>query len=170
MKQIQHWIDGSLTTGVSSRVGPVFNPASGVQTGEVALANGGDVDEAVRSAKEAFESWRNSALTQRQNVMFAFREIMSARRQEMAETLTAEHGKTVDDALGEVQRGIEVIEFACNIAHLLKGDYSEQVSELTPTPSDSRWGLLPESHRSTSRRWSRCGCTRSRSPAATPSS
>ncbi|MFV1961783.1 MAG: CoA-acylating methylmalonate-semialdehyde dehydrogenase [Acidimicrobiia bacterium] len=128
MKQIQHWIDGSLTAGVSSRVGPVFNPASGVQTGEVALANGGDVDEAVRSAKEAFESWRNSALTQRQNVMFAFREIMSARRQEMAETLTSEHGKTVDDALGEVQRGIEVIEFACNIAHLLKGDYSEQVS------------------------------------------
>jgi malonate-semialdehyde dehydrogenase (acetylating) / methylmalonate-semialdehyde dehydrogenase len=128
MKQIQHWIDGSLTTGASSRVGPVFNPASGVQTGEVALANSGDVDEAVRSAKEAFESWRNSALTQRQNVMFAFREIMSARRQEMAETLTSEHGKTVDDALGEVQRGIEVIEFACNIAHLLKGDYSEQVS------------------------------------------
>ncbi len=128
MRQIQHWIDGSLTAGVSSRVGPVFNPATGEQTGEVALANGDDVDTVVRSAREAFESWRNSSLTKRQNIMFAFREIMSARRQEMAETLTSEHGKTVDDALGEVQRGIEVVEFACNIAHLLKGDFSEQVS------------------------------------------
>ena len=128
MKEIQHWIDGSITSGASSRVGPVFNPATGKQTGEVALAHSGDVDKAVRSAKEAFESWRSSALTLRQNIMFAFREIMSARRQEMAETLTSEHGKTVDDALGEVQRGIEVIEFACNIAHLLKGDFSEQVS------------------------------------------
>ncbi len=128
MKQVQHWIDGSLTAGASSRVGPVFNPAAGEQTGEVALANSDDVDTAVRSAKEAFESWRNSSLTKRQNIMFAFREIMSARRQEMAETLTSEHGKTVDDSLGEVQRGIEVVEFACNIAHLLKGDFSEQVS------------------------------------------
>ena len=128
MKQIQHWIDGSLTAGASSRVGPVFNPATGEQTGQVALANSDDVDAAVRSAKEAFDSWRNSSLTKRQNIMFAFREIMAARSQEMAETLTSEHGKTVDDALGEVQRGIEVVEFACNIAHLLKGDFSEQVS------------------------------------------
>jgi malonate-semialdehyde dehydrogenase (acetylating)/methylmalonate-semialdehyde dehydrogenase len=128
MKQIQHWIDGSLAAGASSRVGPVFNPATGEQTGQVALANTDDVDAAVRSAKEAFESWRYSSLTKRQNIMFAFREIMSHRRQEMAETLTSEHGKTVDDAVGEVQRGIEVVEFACNIAHLLKGDYSEQVS------------------------------------------
>ncbi|MCZ6631257.1 MAG: CoA-acylating methylmalonate-semialdehyde dehydrogenase [Actinobacteria bacterium] len=128
MKQIQHWIDGSLTAGASSRVGPVFNPAAGEQTGEVALANSDDVDTAVRSAKKAFDSWRNSSLTKRQKVMFAFREIMAARSQEMAETLTSEHGKTVDDALGEVQRGIEVVEFACNIAHLLKGDFSEQVS------------------------------------------
>ncbi|MEE9532930.1 MAG: CoA-acylating methylmalonate-semialdehyde dehydrogenase, partial [Acidimicrobiia bacterium] len=128
MRQIQHWIDGSLAAGTSSRVGPVFNPATGEQTGQVALANTDDVDAAVRSAKEAFESWRYSSLTKRQNIMFAFREIMSDRRQEMAETLTSEHGKTVDDALGEVQRGIEVVEFACNIAHQLKGDFSEQVS------------------------------------------
>jgi malonate-semialdehyde dehydrogenase (acetylating)/methylmalonate-semialdehyde dehydrogenase len=128
MRQIQHWIDGSLAAGASSRVGPVFNPATGEQTGQVALANTDDVDAAVRSAREAFESWRYSSLTKRQNIMFAFREIMSDRRQEMAETLTSEHGKTVDDAVGEVQRGIEVVEFACNIAHLLKGDYSEQVS------------------------------------------
>jgi malonate-semialdehyde dehydrogenase (acetylating)/methylmalonate-semialdehyde dehydrogenase len=128
MKQILHWIDGSLVAGSSSRLGPVYNPATGEQTGEVAMAHSEDVDTAVRSAREAFESWGHSSLTRRQNVMFAFREILSARRQEMAETLTAEHGKTVDDALGEVQRGLEVVEFACNIAHQLKGDYSEQVS------------------------------------------
>jgi malonate-semialdehyde dehydrogenase (acetylating)/methylmalonate-semialdehyde dehydrogenase len=128
MKQIQHWIDGSPTAGASPRLGPVYNPATGEQTGEVVMAHSEDVDTAVRSAREAFESWGQSSLTRRQNIMFAFREILSARRQEMAETLTAEHGKTVDDALGEVQRGLEVIEFACNIAHLLKGDYSEQVS------------------------------------------
>ena len=128
MKQIQHWIDGSLTAGTSSRVGPVFNPASGEQTGEVVFASTGDVDTAVQSAKKAFESWQDSALTQRQNIMFAFRELVAARRRELAELLTAEHGKTIDDALGEVQRGLEVIEFACNIAHLLKGEFSEQVS------------------------------------------
>ncbi|MEA1902457.1 MAG: CoA-acylating methylmalonate-semialdehyde dehydrogenase [Actinomycetota bacterium] len=128
MKQIQHWIDGSYTAGSSTRVGPVYNPATGEQTGEVALASTSDVDVAVRSARAAFETWQHSALTKRQNIMFAFREIVAARSREMAETLTSEHGKTVDDALGEVQRGLEVIEFACNIAHLLKGDYSEQVS------------------------------------------
>lgn len=106
----------------------MFNPATGEQTGEVALASASDVDAAVASAARAFEDWRYSSLTTRQNVMFAFRELVAARRREIAEVLTAEHGKTIDDALGEVQRGLEVVEFACNIAHLLKGDYSEQVS------------------------------------------
>jgi len=128
MKQITHWIDGGWTAGSSDRIGPVFNPATGAQTGEVALASGADVDVAVEAARNAFETWRNSSLTQRQNIMFAFREIVAARRREIAETLTSEHGKTIDDALGEVQRGLEVIEFACNIAHLLKGEFSEQVS------------------------------------------
>lgn len=128
MRQIQHWIGGASSGGTSSRGGAVYNPATGRQTGEVAFATSADVDAAVEAAKSAFESWRHSALTQRQNVMFSFREMVSARRRELAETLTAEHGKTIDDALGEVQRGLEVIEFACNIAHLLKGDYSEQVS------------------------------------------
>ena len=128
MKQIQHWVNGSFTAGASTRAGAVFNPATGKQTGEVSFANTQDVDAAVSSAKAAFESWRHSPLTLRQNIMFSFREMVAARRQELAETLTSEHGKTVDDALGEVQRGLEVIEFACNIAHLLKGDYSEQVS------------------------------------------
>jgi len=83
---------------------------------------------AVQSAQKAFETWQFSSLTQRQNIMFAFREIVADRSLEIAQTLTSEHGKTVDDALGEVQRGLEVIEFACNIAHLLKGDFSAQVS------------------------------------------
>ncbi len=128
MKQIDHWIDGRLMTGGSDRSGPVYNPATGVQTAEVALASSQDVDVAVQSASRAFETWRYSSLTQRQNIMFAFRELVAARKMDFARLLTAEHGKTLDDAAGEVQRGLEVVEFACNIAHLLKGDFSEQVS------------------------------------------
>lgn len=128
MKQILHWVGGAYTAGSSDRSGAVYNPATGQQTGEVALAGSDDVDRAVKVARDVFETWRYSSLTQRQNVMFAFRELVAARRLELAEALTAEHGKTIDDALGEVQRGLEVIEFACNIAHLLKGDFSEQVS------------------------------------------
>ncbi|MEX1124683.1 MAG: CoA-acylating methylmalonate-semialdehyde dehydrogenase [Acidimicrobiia bacterium] len=128
MRTINHWIDGSASAGASARVGPVYNPATGSQTAEVPMASAADVDAAVRSAKNAFETWRYSSLTQRQNIMFAFRELVAARLLEFANLLTAEHGKTTDDALGEVQRGLEVIEFACNIAHLLKGDFSEQVS------------------------------------------
>jgi malonate-semialdehyde dehydrogenase (acetylating)/methylmalonate-semialdehyde dehydrogenase len=128
MKQIQHWIGGASSPGTSDRFGQVFNPATGEQTGEVVFASVDDVDAAVRTAAEAFETWRYSSLTQRQNVMFAFREIVAARRREIAEVLTSEHGKTIDDAMGEVQRGLEVVEFACNIAHLVKGEFSEQVS------------------------------------------
>jgi malonate-semialdehyde dehydrogenase (acetylating) / methylmalonate-semialdehyde dehydrogenase len=128
MRQITHWIDGASAAGSSSRTGPVYNPATGAQTAEVLMASAEDVDLTVQAAKRAFELWRESSLANRQNIMFAFRELVAARRRELAEILTAEHGKTIDDALGEVQRGLEVIEFACNIAHLLKGDYSEQVS------------------------------------------
>ncbi|MFP3880764.1 MAG: CoA-acylating methylmalonate-semialdehyde dehydrogenase [Actinomycetota bacterium] len=128
MKQIQHWVNGSFVSGSSGRSGPVFNPATGEQTGEVAYASSEDVDAAVQAAAEAFETWRYSPLTQRQNIMFAYRELVAERKREIAEVLTSEHGKTIDDAMGEVQRGLEVVEFACNIAHLLKGDYSEQVS------------------------------------------
>jgi len=128
MNRILHWIDGKATAGAAERVGPVFNPATGEQAAEVVFASTSDVDTAVASAREAFESWRDSPLTQRQNIMFAFRELVAARRDDLARLLTAEHGKTLDDARGEVQRGLEVIEFATNIAHLLKGEYSEQVS------------------------------------------
>ncbi len=128
MRTINHWIDGTQTAGASTRVGPVYNPATGSQTAEVPLASTADVDTAVQSARRAFETWRYSSLTLRQNIMFAFRELVAARKLDIAKLLTAEHGKTIDDALGEVQRGLEVVEFACNIAHLLKGDFSEQVS------------------------------------------
>jgi malonate-semialdehyde dehydrogenase (acetylating) / methylmalonate-semialdehyde dehydrogenase len=128
MRLIEHWIDGASHSGESERTSPVFNPATGEQTAEVLLASRGDVDRAVAAASAAYEGWSRSPLVQRQNIMFAFRELIAERRQDIAAALTAEHGKTLDDALGEVQRGLEVVEFACNIAHLLKGDYSEQVS------------------------------------------
>ncbi|MDK1010430.1 MAG: CoA-acylating methylmalonate-semialdehyde dehydrogenase [Actinomycetota bacterium] len=128
MQLINHWIDGAFVSAAPRRTGPVFNPATGAQTAEVAMASGDDVDLAVAAATRAYESWRNASLTRRQNIMFAFRELVAKNKRELAEALTAEHGKTIDDAAGEVQRGLEVIEFACNIAHLLKGDFSEQVS------------------------------------------
>jgi malonate-semialdehyde dehydrogenase (acetylating)/methylmalonate-semialdehyde dehydrogenase len=127
MKQLTHWIDGQ-SFHAGGRSGPVFNPATGQQTLEVSLASASDVDQAVQVAKRTFETWRYSSLAQRQNIMFAFRELVAERKLDLAKLLTAEHGKTIDDAMGEVQRGLEVIEFACNIAHLMKGDYSEQVS------------------------------------------
>lgn len=128
MNQVTHWINGAPVTGASMRVGPIFNPATGEQTAEVRMASVADVDAAVQAARLAYETWRDSSLTKRQNIMFAFRELVADRRMELARLLTDEHGKTIDDSLGEVQRGLEIIEFACNIGHVLKGDYSEQVS------------------------------------------
>ena len=128
MKTINHWIGGRTWSEAPLSSAPVFNPATGDQSGEVALATAAEVDAAVAAAKEAFEEWRSVPVTRRQNIMFNYRQILVERRQQMAETLTSEHGKTIPDALGEVQRGLEVVEFACNMAHLAKGEYSEQVS------------------------------------------
>ena len=133
MKQITHWIGGKPSEAGAERTGPVFNPATGEQTAEVGLASVNDVNVAVATAKEAFGEWRDSPLTRRQNIMFAYRQLVADHRLDLARALTAEHGKTLDDALGEVQRGLEVVEFACNIAHLLKGEYSEQVSTSVDT-------------------------------------
>jgi malonate-semialdehyde dehydrogenase (acetylating)/methylmalonate-semialdehyde dehydrogenase len=133
MRLITHWINGEPVTGTPERTGAVYDPATGQQRAEVAMATPDIVDLAVRTAKNAFETWRDSALTRRQNIMFAYREIVVARKDEMARLLSEEHGKTFDDARGEVQRGLEVIEFACNIAHMLKGEYSEQVSTSVDT-------------------------------------
>ena len=133
MKQITHWIAGKPWDATPERVGPVFNPATGQQTADVALATVAEVDAAVATARTAFETWRHSPLTRRQNIMFEYRRLVADHKLDLAKALTAEHGKTLDDALGEVQRGLEVVEFACNIAHLLKGEYSEQVSTSVDT-------------------------------------
>ena len=133
MRTITHWIDGRPWEGEPERAGPVFDPAAGRQTARVAFAGAAEVDAAVAAARKAFESWRSTPLTRRQNIMFAYRELIARRRLDLARALTAEHGKTLDDSLGEVQRGLEVVEFACNIAHLLKGDFSEQVSASVDT-------------------------------------
>ena len=128
MRVVNHWIKGTNVDASSGRTSPVFNPATGEQTGEVTLASTDDVDRAVAVASEAYAEWRNSALTRRQNIMFKMRDLVDRYRLDLAKIITSEHGKTVDDALGEVQRGLEVIDFVTNIAHLMKGEYSEQVS------------------------------------------
>ena len=133
MNKVSHWVSGSLWDGVGSDTAPVFNPATGQQSAEVVLGGADDVNQAVAAASKAFLDWRDTPLTRRQNIMFDFRRILTERRADMARQVSAEHGKTFDDALGEVQRGLEVVEFVCNIAHLLKGEYSEQVSTAVDT-------------------------------------
>ena len=128
MRTIEHWIDGKTTTGASPRRGAVWNPATGKQQAEVVLGTARDVDDAVQSARRAYAEWSQMSLSKRTKVMFAFRELVNARIDDVAEVVSDEHGKVLSDARGEVQRGLEVIEFACGIPHLLKGEYSDQVS------------------------------------------
>ncbi|WP_129663998.1 CoA-acylating methylmalonate-semialdehyde dehydrogenase [Phytoactinopolyspora endophytica] len=128
MRTIEHWIDGRTTSGSSTRTSQVWNPATGQQQAEVLLADSADVSAAVASASAAFESWSQTSLSKRTKILFNFRQLVDARAQDLAEIIADEHGKVVSDALGEVQRGLEVVEFACGIPHLLKGDYSDQVS------------------------------------------
>jgi malonate-semialdehyde dehydrogenase (acetylating)/methylmalonate-semialdehyde dehydrogenase len=128
VRTIEHWIGGATTAGTSSRMSPVYNPATGEQQAQVVLASRADVDAAVASGRKAFDTWGQSSLSQRTKVLFAFRELVTRRARDLAEVISDEHGKVVSDALGEVQRGLEVVEFACGIPHLVKGDYSDQVS------------------------------------------
>ena len=125
---VEHWINGKTASGASTRTAPVYNPALGQVAREVRLATTGDVDAAVQAAKAAFPAWSGASWAKRQQVMFAFREILNARKEEVAAILTNEHGKVTADALGEVARGLEVVEFATGIPHLAKGEYSENVS------------------------------------------
>lgn len=126
--RITHFINGKFWTGAQGRAGEVFNPATGEVTGQVDLASIEVVDEAVAAAQAGFEIWRSSSLAKRTQIIFAFREILNARKEEIAALITFEHGKVLSDALGEVTRGQEVVEFACGVPHLLKGGYSEGVS------------------------------------------
>ncbi len=128
MRTIEHWIGGTHTAGRSDRYDEVFDPAAGAPQARVALAGEADVAAAVGAATAAFESWEQSSLSQRTGILFRFRELVLAREDELAKIISSEHGKTLDDARGEVVRGREVVDFACGIASLLKGDYSDQVS------------------------------------------
>jgi len=127
-ERIGHWIAGRLVAGTSGRHGPVYDPARGRLAREVDFASAREVDEAVQAAARAFPAWRATSLSKRTQILFSFRNLVEAHRHELAALLTAEHGKVTSDALGEIARGLENLEFACGIQHLLKGDFSEQAS------------------------------------------
>ena len=128
IRTISHWIGGKPVARGSGRSGVVWNPATGEVQARVHFASAKKVDDAVDAAKGAFPEWRATALSRRAEIMFKLRELVDANRRRIAEILTLEHGKTFPDALGEVARGIENIEFACGIPNLLKGGFSEQAS------------------------------------------
>ena len=167
LETINHIIGGQETSGASSRSAPVYDPATGQVQRHVLLAEPADVDAAVQAAKQAFATWSNTAVVRRARVMFKFRELLVEHTDELARIIASEHGKTVEDAKGEITRGMEVVEFACGIAELTKGEFSDQVStgdRPAFVPPAAR-ASAPGSRRSTSRSWSRSGCIRSRSRA-----
>jgi malonate-semialdehyde dehydrogenase (acetylating)/methylmalonate-semialdehyde dehydrogenase len=125
---IGHWMDGAERASSGGRTAPVFNPATGAVQAHVALADRADVDAAIASAKRGFEVWSGFSIAKRQAVLFAFRELLNARRPELAAIITAEHGKVLSDAMGEILRGQEVVELATGFPHLIKGAYSENAS------------------------------------------
>ena len=127
MKTIQHYVGGKSVLGQSQRTGKVFNPATGEQSAEVRLANTKDVDQAVADAKKAFESWSNKPPLQRARVMFKFKELIEKNSKELTEIIVSEHGKVFEDARGSLNRGLEVVEYACGIPEMLKGDFTENV-------------------------------------------
>ncbi|MFE5709105.1 aldehyde dehydrogenase family protein, partial [Rhodococcus koreensis] len=128
MAVISHWFDNKTFPGTSGNTAPVTNPATGAVTGQVALASVEDARAVIDAAAAAFPAWRDTSLAKRTQIIFTFRELLNERKGELAEIITAEHGKVVSDALGEVSRGQEVVEFACGIAHLLKGGMTENAS------------------------------------------
>jgi malonate-semialdehyde dehydrogenase (acetylating)/methylmalonate-semialdehyde dehydrogenase len=128
MKRITHWVNGEYSTSKAARSGDIYNPATGEVIGSVDFADSALVDQAVAVATEAFKTWRHSSLTKRTQVLFAFRELLNENKEKLAAIITEEHGKVLSDALGEVTRGLEVVEFSCGIPHLLKGGFSEEVS------------------------------------------
>ncbi|KQR44053.1 methylmalonate-semialdehyde dehydrogenase [Frigoribacterium sp. Leaf164] len=125
---VAHWIDNAEVPGTSGRTAPVYDPALGVVTKDVSLADQSEIDAAVASAARAFPAWRDLSITKRQQILFRFRELLNERKGELAEILTSEHGKVLSDALGEITRGLEVVELATGFPHLIKGEFSQQVS------------------------------------------
>ncbi|MDT2004196.1 CoA-acylating methylmalonate-semialdehyde dehydrogenase [Rhodococcus opacus] len=128
MAVISHWLNNKSYPGTRVDTAPVTNPATGAVTGQVALASVEDARAVIDAAAAAFPAWRDTSLAKRTQVIFKFRELLNERKGELAEIITSEHGKVVSDALGEVSRGQEVVEFACGIAHLLKGGMTENAS------------------------------------------
>ena len=128
MKSISHWVNGSVMADKPDRTGEIFNPATGQVSANVAFADAATVDKIVNISEKAFEQWRHASLTKRTQILFSFRELVNKNKEKIAELITAEHGKVLSDAQGEVTRGLEVVEFACGIPHLLKGGFSEEVS------------------------------------------
>ncbi|WIB78357.1 CoA-acylating methylmalonate-semialdehyde dehydrogenase [Curtobacterium sp. MCPF17_002] len=125
---VGHWIDGARVDSTSGNTAPVYDPAIGVATKQVALADEAEIQAAIASAKAAFPKWSNLSLAKRQQILFAFREVLNRDKAELAEIITSEHGKVIDDALGEIARGQEVVELATSIPSLMKGEFSDQVS------------------------------------------
>ena len=125
---LYHWMNGSIFEGASGRFSDVTNPATGEVSAQLALAGEDEVGAVVAAAVAAFPGWRDTSLAKRTQVLFAFRELLNARKKELAAIITAEHGKVFSDAFGEVSRGQEVVEFACGIAHLVKGSFTENAS------------------------------------------
>ncbi|MFM1844769.1 MAG: hypothetical protein RI917_87, partial [Actinomycetota bacterium] len=128
MNTVPHFIGGVEVNSQSGRTAPVFDPALGKETKQVALANQDEINLAISTAKKAFPAWRDMSLARRQQIIFNFRELLNAKKSELAAIITAEHGKVLSDALGEITRGQEVVEFACGMPHLLKGEFSENAS------------------------------------------
>ncbi|GAB3300465.1 CoA-acylating methylmalonate-semialdehyde dehydrogenase [Parasphingorhabdus pacifica] len=125
---LPHWVDNKPWEGAGARSGEVFDPATGKAQRHVRLADSTDVDAVVGASRDAFPGWRDTSLARRTQILFRFRELLAERKGELAEIITAEHGKVLDDALGEISRGVEVVEFACGMGHLLKGEMTDNAS------------------------------------------
>ncbi|MDG1708465.1 MAG: aldehyde dehydrogenase family protein, partial [Emcibacteraceae bacterium] len=127
MYKVDHYIGGKLVAATGDRNAPIYDPSTGAVQGEVGLASPADVDAAVAVASKAFETWSDTGLMKRVSIMFKFRELLDKHRDELCEHVVKEHGKVWDDAMGELTRGFEIVENACGIPEMLKGEYSQQV-------------------------------------------
>ena len=126
-KVIEHWINGTHQPSSSNRYGDIYNPATGQVIAKLPMGNSDDLDKAVKAAELAFKSWSKTSITRRSQVLFKYKELLESNREELTRLITLEHGKVLSDAAGSLHRGIEVVDFACGIPHLLKGEFSEQV-------------------------------------------
>ena len=156
---VNHWIHGEEVVSKSGRTSPVYDPALGVVTKEVALADQSEIQAAIDSAAKAFPAWRDMSQARKQVILFKFRELLNAKKGELAEIITSEHGKVLSDALGEITRGQEVVEFACGMPHLLKrlnrsrrlldssGARCGWSNQPVQFPSDGANVVLPDRHR-----------------------